>query len=295
VSHGRPDATRTPYVDAPEGSTWLESHGAGPFVTGASYVRPGGVITWDSRSHRKHSNRLDSGHGSTWWAPGAIAWWIGVMFMVGALCFATGALPGYVDWAGTTADNVTFFVGSIFFTTAAVLQYLEAVNTNPVAGAARSGRAVRLLAWEPRRIDWWAAAVQLVGTIYFNVSTFAALVSSLDASQAQRWVWRPDALGSVCFLVASTLAFAEVGHRWISWRPSSISWWIALLNLVGSVAFGVSAVAASVVPDSGQPRNVELVNLGTFVGALGFLVGAFLLLPERTRSITTDPVPVPKS
>jgi hypothetical protein len=36
------------------------------------------------------------------------------------------------------------------------------------------------------------------------------------------------------------------------------------------------------VTSSGQLRNVELVNLGTFLGALGFLVGAFLLLPERT-------------
>jgi hypothetical protein len=35
-------------------------------------------------------------------------------------------------------------------------------------------------------------------------------------------------------------------------------------------------------PDRGQPRNVELANLGTFFGALGFLVGALLLLPERT-------------
>ena len=60
------------------------------------------------------------------------------------------------------------------------------------------------------------------------------------------------------------------------------SWWIALLNLGGSVAFGVSAVAAYVVPESGEPRNAALVNLGTFVGALGFLISAFLLLPERT-------------
>ena len=60
-------------------------------------------------------------------------------------------------------------------------------------------------------------------------------------------------------------------------------WWIAALNLGGSVAFSVSAFAAKAVDSSGQLRNVELVNLGTFLGALGFLVGAFLLLPERTH------------
>ena len=51
-----------------------------------------------------------------------------------------------------------------------------------------------------------------------------------------------------------------------------------------AVAFGVSAVASHLTPDSGEPRNVELVNLGTFVGALCFLVGAALLLPERAQT-----------
>ncbi len=289
----RVDQMRTPYVDAPDGATWLEAYGVGPFVTGARYVGAGGVLTWDSRAHRKHANRLDSGRGSTWWAPGAIAWWIGVMFMVGSLCFAAGAMPGYVDAVGANADNVTFFVGSLFFTTAGALQYLEVVNANPVAGGVESSERVRLLTWEPHRIDWWSSAVQLAGTLFFNVSTFAALLGGLGAANAANWVWRPDAFGSVCFLVASALAWAEVGHRWISWRPPSLSWWIALLNLVGSIAFGASAVAAWVVPATGQPRNDELVNLGTFVGAIGFLIGAFLLLPERTRN--QDLVLVPNS
>jgi len=38
-----------------------------------------------------------------------------------------------------------------------------------------------------------------------------------------------------------------------------------------------------VVPATGQIRNAELSNLGTFVGALCFLAGAVLLLPERTE------------
>jgi hypothetical protein len=46
-------------------------------------------------------------------------------------------------------------------------------------------------------------------------------------------------------------------------------------------------VAAKTIGNSGLPRNAELVNLGTFAGAIGFLVGAFLLLPERTQSLDT--------
>jgi hypothetical protein len=288
-----PDAVR--HRESPRLGRELEHHGARPFVTWISYRRPDGLLVrWESRDQRKHHNRLDRGSGSTWWAPGAVAWWIGVLFMVGAACFALGALPGYADAAGTTTDNVTFFVGSLFFTTAAALQYLEVVNADPVdPGTPR--RHVRFLAWEPGRIDWWAATVQLVGTLYFNVSTFAAMDASLDAAKVNRLVWRPDALGSVCFLVASELAFAEIGHRWISWRPQVRGWWIAVLNLGGSIAFGASAAAARIVPDSGQPRNVVLVNLGTFVGALGFLVGAFLLLPERTDPPGQVLAPIPTS
>ena len=103
----------------------------------------------------------------------------------------------------------------------------------------------------------------------------------LGASPGHHPVWRPDALGSICFLVSSWLAWAEECHGWFAWRPSQIPWWITLLNLVGSVAFGVSAIASYVTP-SGQLLSLALTNLGTFVGAVCFLAGAVLLLPERT-------------
>jgi hypothetical protein len=54
------------------------------------------------------------------------------------------------------------------------------------------------------------------------------------------------------------------------------------VDLVGSIAFGVSAVASKIVSTTGEPRNILLVNLGTAVGGLCFLVGALFLLPERT-------------
>src|SRR5262249_5207421 len=89
---------------------------------------------------------------------------------------------------------------------------------------------------------------------------------------------------SACFLVASLLAWFEVCHAWAAWRPRLWSWWITLLNLLGSVAFGVSAVASYVSPVTGDIRNAERANLGTFVGAVCFLIGAVLLLPERTET-----------
>jgi uncharacterized membrane protein YkvI len=107
--------------------------------------------------------------------------------------------------------------------------------------------------------------------------------SALSASQVDRLVWKPDAFGSICFLIASFLALLELGHAARSARPRSLSWWIVYLNFFGSFAFGVSAVAAYVVPTTGSVVNKTLVNLGTFVGAICFFAGALLLLPERTR------------
>ena len=252
----------------------------GPFVTFVERVRPDGAVArWDSRRHRKHPPGAPAA-GSTWWAPGARGWWIAVLFAVGSLLFALGAVPGYASAVGARWDAVTFFIGSLFFTAAGFLTYREAVDAGPQPlHAARR----RFFVFQPRRIDWWATAVQLAGTLFFNLSTGNALREDLSAQAAHQHVWRPDAVGSVCFLVASALAWFEVCHGWACWRPRSWSWWITLLNLIGSVAFGVSAVAGYINPATGQLHNAERSNLGTFIGAVCFLAGALLLLPERTE------------
>jgi hypothetical protein len=268
------------YVEVPEGWRRLTSRGFGPFVTREVYRLPDGtLLSWDSRWHRKHAGRIPG--GSTWWAPFALAWWIGVLFAAGSVCFALGSFPPYVTAVGATPDNITFFVGSLFFTTASFLQYMEVASApSDLAAPQRNGFA-SLLRVRHQRIDWWAAAIQLLGTLWFNRTTLSALLVGLGASPDHHPVWRPDALGSVCFLVASWLAWAEECHGPFAWQPSRLSWQITALNLAGSVAFGVSAIA-SYVTGSGQLLSLALTNLGTFVGAVCFLVAAILLLPERT-------------
>lgn len=198
------EVARHGYLQLADGWVRREASGLGPFVSREVLRRSDGVeVVWESRRHRK---RRPHPSGSTWWAPGALGWWIGTLFAAGSLCFALGALPPYAESVGRGTDNVTFFVGSLFFTTAATLQYLQVGGTD-LPGPTAGGR-VRLLAWvRPRvgRIDWWAAAVQLVGTVFFNVSTYHAL--SAPSSAANVLVWRPDVFGSVCFLVSS----------WLSW------------------------------------------------------------------------------
>ena len=121
--------------------------------------------------------------------------------------------------SGATPDNITFFIGSIFFTTASFLQYTEvATHADDLVGQHRNGPR-SLLRVQHRRIDWWAAAIQLVGTLWFNRTTLSALLVGLGASPQHHPIWRPDALGSICFLVSSWLAWAEECHGPFAWRP----------------------------------------------------------------------------
>jgi YrhK-like protein len=259
-----------------------EERGFGPFVTYIVRKRPDGVIArWESRSHRKHLSG-DQPRGSTWWAPQDRDWWIGVLFAIGSFLFGLGTVPGYANAVGATPDAVTFFIGSIFFTSAGFLQYREAVDAAPKRPDT-AGRKV--FVWLPGQIDWLATGIQSVGTLEFNVSTFAAIWAANGTALARHHVWRPDVFGSVCFLVASALAWFEACHGWTAWRPRSLAWWITGVNLAGSVAFGFSAVASYVIPGTAELLSVPVTNLGTFVGAVCFFAGAVLLLFERTEPV----------
>src|SRR5215471_5651317 len=240
----------------------------------------GSVVRLESRHHRKHQKPAV---GSTWWAPRARGWWIAILFAIGSLLFAVGSVPGYASAVGSVGDTVTYFIGSLFFTAASFLSYREAVDASPreLNPAHR-----RFFVYQPGRIDWWATAVQLAGTVYFNISTGLAMVTDLSAQAAHQHVWRPDAIGSACFLVSSALAWYEACHGWVAWRPRSWSWWITLANLAGSVAFGVSAVAGYINPVTGQVHNVARADTQTLIGAVCFLIGAVLLLPERTQEVS---------
>jgi hypothetical protein len=277
-------AARAP-LRVPE--TWLaqEHSTVGPFVTRETYrLEDGSRRRWSSRRHRKGHERLTE--RTVLWQPRTLGWWIAVLFAIGSFLFALGVVPSYATAVGAVPDAWTFFVGSLFFTSAGYLQFVQAINAPPDPGGTER-MAFRLFAWQPQRIDFWACGIQSLGTLWFNVSTFAATRSALDAEQAHRMIWRPDMLGSIAFIVASWLAWIEVCHGWFAFRPRDISWWIVAANLGGSIAFLISAFAAYIDPENGDIWRLPLANLGTFVGAVGFFVGALLLIPE-TRAAAVE-------
>jgi hypothetical protein len=209
--------------------------------------------------------------------PGAARWRrreraLDISFAIGAACFFVGPFPGFVQLVGQGADGVVFFVGSIFFTTGGGLQLWQATAQRP-----------------QRRLGgpaWWSAAVQFAGTLFFNVSTFHAMSTGLSTSQQNHLVWAPDAYGSICFLVSSLIAFraSVIVYRAAARRHAGPTrrgrgWWAAALNFLGSVFFGISAVASVVVPSSGSVLDLAAANFNTAAGGLCFLVGAVISLP----------------
>jgi len=214
----------------------------------------------------------------------AVAW----LFVLGASCFALGAVPAYVHAVGAAADAMTFFVGSIFFTSASYCQLVQAQSPGMTeVDEHRQHTRVRALpwAWRPGDKNWLAAATQFPGTLFFNISTFAATLNNLTTVEADRHVWRPDIFGSILFLVASAYAISALGVGFRRLRLRSLPWSIAWINMLGSVAFMASALASFVLPRTDAMIDIALANAGTFLGAICFLVAAALLLPAWRISV----------
>ncbi len=210
--------------------------------------------------------------------------WTAVLFVTGSLCFLVGPLPFFLDLVGAHVDALVFFVGSLFFTAAATLQMRTSLRarSTPATGAGRSSS-------RSRDLDLWSSGVQLAGTLFFNLSTYQSMDTALTSADYNQVVWRPDAFGSVCFLVSGCLAYAVTSGRLLTAPPHSADGAIASSNLFGCLAFGVSAVGAFVVPQTAKALDAAVANAGTAVGALAFLIGALLLLPDRTSAPLTSP------
>jgi hypothetical protein len=193
-------------------------------------------------------------------------------FAAGSLCFVLGPFPGYIDLVGPEADAVTFFVGSILFTCGGALQSWLAFPGRHSAGLGRA--------------SWWAAAIQSAGTLFFNATTFRSMQTALSDPAYDKLVWRPDAFGSICFLVSGAIVYrASARHGWLPARGGS-GWWEPAVNLLGCVLFGIAAVAGYVVPSSGSMLDMAACNWNTALGAVCFLACAIgTLRTGRTSKV----------
>jgi hypothetical protein len=195
--------------------------------------------------------------------------WMALFFASGSTCFFIGPFPGYASLVGDGADAVTFFVGSLLFTAGGALQTSLAFPARHSHGAGRAA--------------WWAATIQSAGTLFFNATTYQAMHTALSSPEYNKLVWRPDALGSICFLLSGAIAYRASTRR--GWLPArgGPGWWEPSVNLLGCIFFGISAIAGYVVPSSGSMIDLAAANWNTSLGAACFLACALAtLLTGRT-------------
>lgn len=265
--------------------------GAWPFVTQRHFQREGRPLLWQARSHRKGLLRSDRGVESAAvpvWQSAGYNWLVGALFALGAVLFMLGSTfvlaHPMLGWPAERAINITFFLGSIPFTTAAYLQHFQSANAADVHEHLRTGatrrQRIHLIGWQPDSPGWISTLTQFVGTVAFNFNTFDGIDAPAAWYMQDLVIWLPGFVGSVLFLVSGALAFVEVGHSYWSWRPSEVGWQIAFINLLGCIAFMVDGTLAF-VPAGPEPGWINMVAVAyLWLGGLGFLVGALLLMRE---------------
>jgi hypothetical protein len=206
-----------------------------------------------------------------------------VAFVLGGSLFALGAVFAQLGVGSLTTVNVTYLVGGFFFSLGGYTSILLVVNTT-------DGR-MRWWGYQPRRRDWRSAAVLFVGTLLFAVSLVAAFAEGLTPRQSNGWIWLPDMLGCICFLVSGRLAMLDVGDGHTVVRVHEITWWVVAVNQVGSILFFLAGVAAFTRPATSSAVDIGLVNWGTFAGAVCFAVGGVIQIfdkPTPTRTVVRD-------
>ena len=231
---------------APSDWQLVATDGAGPFITRATYRRPDGVeVEWTSRRHRKGQGLRLLGTPPSAAAPAVVG---------GSACSATdvvdlgfvrrrldllrlGVLPAYLDVVSPRTDGLTFFIGSIFFTCR--------VLPEACRGSRKPGRLTGRADPPPPipRSRLAATVDRLVGHrdpadrhCLLQRDDISRPVRQRSVSQENRLVWRPDVVGSICFLVASTSPGRRLPQRAPAIRE--LSWWIVALNLLGLVPSG---------------------------------------------------------
>ena len=184
---------------------------------------------------------------------------MGLSFAVGSLCFLVGPFPGYEELVGPGATAVTFFVGSIFFTCGGALQVWLTLRD----GASAAGRAA-----------WWAAVIQSAGTLFFNVDDLPGDGHGALGPDLRQARLAPRRTGLDLLPRLGRDRLSRVGPARLAAAAREVGMVGAVVNLLGCVFFGVSAIAGYVVPSSGSELDLAAANWTTSAGAGCFLACA---------------------
>lgn len=279
------------YIEFPAEWEHLESKKIGPFVTRIVHRRPDGQMdVRTSRRHRKNfgPERIKSDQAQKkrptlfLWRPRSLNWWIAVLFMIGSWHFVSGSILVLVGYTNEFVIDLIYFVGSLFFTSAGYSQYNQAINAADSLVSDEKGfvsKKRRYFSLQPHHLGFWSTFPQFLGTLEFNITTFMAFFGfSLVGYDV--FVWVPDYVGSILFLVSGISGVIEFCLHFWCFQPRSITWWIVWINFIGCVAFMISGVVAFARPQPIFNNLATWATIFTLIGAVCFLVGAYLMWPE---------------
>jgi hypothetical protein len=243
----------------------------GPFIT---QVIKNGVPLYTSRALRKSSTLPKR----------AVSSWISLLFMVGAFCFAFASFSSLTYLVVPYTIASIYFIGSIFFTSAAYLQYLESINSDitHLPHLYNKHHIWFWWRWRPRNLGYISSVTQFIGTLFFNISTFFAIFSTLSIEAKNLFIWMPNLLGSILFLTSSLSAYLEIVHDTDIKAFKTVTWWIVWINIFGSVFFQISALYSSFSVQEVDGAADHIATLMTCLGGICFFIAAFLLRYERS-------------
>ena len=126
--------------------------------------------------------------------------------------------------------------------------------------------------WRPDRPAWWVGTLFAIGSILFLVRALAALGSTAD------WIGVTFFCGSIFFTSASVLrpglaVMASPRPRLVDRGPQPAG--VGRVRRLGDRRFRPTR--------TGEAVSDQIANAGTALGALCFLIGAVLLLPQAER------------
>ena len=210
-----------------------------------------------------------------------------VAFILGGSLFALGAVFAQLAVGTLTTVNITYLVGGFFVSLGGYASILLVVNAARDEHDRGTEEQMRWWSYQPGRRDWRSAVVLFVGTLLFAVSLVAAFAEGLTPRQSNGWIWLPDMLGCVCFLVSGRLAMLDVGGGHTVVHVHEITWWVVAVNQLGSILFFLAGVAAFTRPATSEAVDVGLVNWGTFAGAVCFAIGGVIQVFDKPTSTRT--------
>lgn len=212
------------------------------------------------------------------WAPRDSGWWVANTFIVGSVLFGLGAAFPLIPNFPVEIINVVYLAGSSLYLVGAVVQAIQGRRMR--INDRDDPQATRRFADRNSR----AAAIQAFGAILFQTSMTGALIRSLTTVQQEAVIWVPDLVGALCFVTASSIFFSlryPIQQRQDNRQSARF---LALLNILGSVFFVLSAIGAYIIPLTDQTFYPELANIGTFVGAIFFFISSIPGLPPKAKS-----------